>query len=1680
MSEIRFLWLPTVFARRNLRNRSKSFMEESSENNNEYGFDLQLTPIEYDDITPFEQLLPNFVSKHVLEFCQKKAEMVPKAVEGFAVIVMCDVSGYSALASTLGERGPEGVEILARVMKEYLDKIIHTICIHGGDIVKFVGDAVIFYWKAPTNKENESKKDKLKRYGELVLKACLCCLELLDLLNPYNVEIPAEGGGFEQRALRIHLGIGAGQIFDVHVGGAPGRWEHVCIGDAIEQISQVLDLAKAGQLALSQKAFRYFGEVVEINGLKMESFDKTCVILNGLSRMTIVPKTKKIMEDENEFYNMWEINQTTYTKDFNERIKLYVNQSALYKLESDLQHSSPIQLHQGVQHLMSINELRQATTIFIKISSIPLETLEDIEKQVLKLSEDEKNARTNMLTFKQRFDESKNSDEQARILLKIKDCENVIESAQNDAVLLEADKQSIIQSIVSLLQKALTVVQTAISKHEGILRQFHVDDKGAIILVFFGLPPLAHKNDASQAIRAALEINTAFGEIFEHYSMGITTGVISIGGVGNSLRTEYALMGDSINMAARLMFLKSAHRSMLCDDRTKELCEHVEFEGMEPQKVKGKSYPINVYRPIRIKEIVVENKTNLSFIGRKKEIEIVHDAIRKHSVLGHSHIALTVEGDTGTGVTTMANIIEEEVIAHEYLVLKSTALETQRNKPYFVFADLTRDLIKIFDTAQWGVDGALKVGHVNQPIIEEEILKTSEDSLATSTSTVSVVNSNSSDTHNSQSLNMLNRTTIFSKPNLTSSMNNSSHDLRSPKSPLGQLQQETREAPIRQSMGGTRQSKMTRNSLYENSTMWLVEFEQLAKSFNSTKRKVIDPYMSSIMGTIFPGEFPVDDGHRQKVTRDLPLFLSVLLNTLTNVNRIILQVHECQWMDPNSWNICLHLMKQCPRLFIVLLSRPEKMYMMERVKFWQTAKQSGFQINLKGFDKEDMKDFIVHAWQSITTDIINNVDNELLERVRETSGGNPLFAKSILITIRTKNAYFIENKKLHLTGAVDVKGIMPGSDMHSLIVSQFDRVEPVFQVFLKIASLLGHQFFLVDVLLFITDGKIIGQQDDTSPFKKTQKEIVQMIAQWDKYNFIMLANSGHNGEILNQLQESEFLFCFKNSVIRESIYSTMLVSHRQQMHLSIAKYLEEKMDAKNIDRLLLMIYEHYAHTDDTHMDKKRMYLERVSDYFFDHKLWNEAVHYYQLLLDLIIQLEGRNIIVTNEKKCKWFANTAEAYLSLDKVLISETFIKRALHLLDVEIPNSSAVMALKLKFLRSKCLKQITTKEKDTANNTDTTQLLVRRVLHLYALITEEMRQFEISEYCHLKAYIISSEYCSDDTEHPLYLSNMAFNVFINTSSIKAIDASRVAVESIHKGDLQQACMSIWKNHCHLCAYAGEIDNADLYATRYIKACVNAGTLKWISDAYMFGMLMKYLKHEHQGFLVLANSLQNYIRPDSDPETIFWAQFACLFLSINSRNNNSKEQATIIAENLARKSLDEAYQRIPEKFAEIAIPFHMIMCNPEDVKTVKRRMEFSISYLEEVPMTKWGYWLGILFMLEYINENPENDLIYERYIKHVMSTCMKVNENTLGKLVMIFCKGLIYICQGQWKSGANEWVKAFVSNKNFEQYAHLLEIMKAGIIKYGHGNLINAVVKIHTKSSSGGGQRKASIVNNMS
>lgn len=104
-----------------------------------------------------------------------------------------------------------------------------------------VGDAVILCWKSEDLTDyTDSTQDILR--GEMVYQAAKCCLKLLTDHGEFAIDIK----DCDTKLLRIHLGIGAGKVFDVIVGGEHGRWEHFVAGDGANQLSQVLDLAKAG------------------------------------------------------------------------------------------------------------------------------------------------------------------------------------------------------------------------------------------------------------------------------------------------------------------------------------------------------------------------------------------------------------------------------------------------------------------------------------------------------------------------------------------------------------------------------------------------------------------------------------------------------------------------------------------------------------------------------------------------------------------------------------------------------------------------------------------------------------------------------------------------------------------------------------------------------------------------------------------------------------------------------------------------------------------------------------------------------------------------------------------------------------------------------------------------------------------------------------------------------------------------------------------------------------------------------------------------------------------------------------------------------------------------------------------------------------------------------------------
>ena len=150
-----------------------------------------------------------------------------------------------------------------------------------------------------------------------------------------------------------------------------------------------------------------------------------------------------------------------------------------------------------------------------------------------------------------------------------------------------------------------------------------LDDKGSTLICIWGLSPLAHHDDPIRAILAAFNMRRELLKIDNTWcNVGIATGDVFSGVVGTSgSRKEFSCLGDSVNLAARIMYwpMKTKGRGKInCDLRTKnEAMNQITFKYGQHCEFKGKSISIPIFEPIDpLEEWAVSEGANSGYCGK--------------------------------------------------------------------------------------------------------------------------------------------------------------------------------------------------------------------------------------------------------------------------------------------------------------------------------------------------------------------------------------------------------------------------------------------------------------------------------------------------------------------------------------------------------------------------------------------------------------------------------------------------------------------------------------------------------------------------------------------------------------------------------------------------------------------------------------------------------------------------------------------------------------------------------------------------------------------------------------------------------------------------------------------------------------------------------------------------------
>ncbi|MBI4787158.1 MAG: adenylate/guanylate cyclase domain-containing protein [Chloroflexi bacterium] len=170
--------------------------------------------------------------------------------------------------------------------------------------------------------------------------------------------------------------------------------------------------------------------------------------------------------------------------------------------------------------------------------------------------------------------------------------------------------------LARLLNEYLGVMTEVIFRHHGTIDKF----EGDAILAFWGAPsPDPHH--ARNALRAAVEMEQELIRLRDKWAargqpraleigIGVNTGEVFVGLVGSDRRVNYTVVGDHVNIAARLQDLtKEYHWPLLVSEATyAKIKDEFEAEFVEIRHVKGKSIPVGIYRVLGAKSAPPETR----------------------------------------------------------------------------------------------------------------------------------------------------------------------------------------------------------------------------------------------------------------------------------------------------------------------------------------------------------------------------------------------------------------------------------------------------------------------------------------------------------------------------------------------------------------------------------------------------------------------------------------------------------------------------------------------------------------------------------------------------------------------------------------------------------------------------------------------------------------------------------------------------------------------------------------------------------------------------------------------------------------------------------------------------------------------------------------------------------------
>ncbi len=255
------------------------------------------------------------------------------------------------------------------------------------------------------------------------------------------------------------------------------------------------------------------------------------------------------------------------------------------------------------------------------------------------------------------------------------------------------------EHMYSIMDEVYEILIHKVHDYEGTVNELTGDG----IMALFGAP-IALEDAPQRAIRSALAIHREINKFSEQLKsekrispikmrIGIHTGPVIVGTLGNDLRVEFKAVGDTVNLASRMEGLANPGTTYVTEETFRLTEGFFRFEALGEKKVKGKEEPIRVYQVIapstrRTKFDVSAERGLTPLVGRERELELLLDGFQRAKA-GKGQ-AFSIVSEAGVGKSRLLYEFRKAVSNEDVNFMEGKCLSYSRGVAYHPVIDILK------------------------------------------------------------------------------------------------------------------------------------------------------------------------------------------------------------------------------------------------------------------------------------------------------------------------------------------------------------------------------------------------------------------------------------------------------------------------------------------------------------------------------------------------------------------------------------------------------------------------------------------------------------------------------------------------------------------------------------------------------------------------------------------------------------------------------------------------------------------------------------------------------------------------------------------------------------------------------------------------------------------------------